>query len=49
MNLVSILFSLIFLLFSLNFHWKRKTKCDMVTEITCSYDAKKDIEGLETR
>jgi len=32
MDLVSILFSLIFLLFSLNFYyWKRKTKCDTVT------------------
>jgi len=49
MDLVSILFSLIFLLFPLNFYWKRKTKCDMVIEVTCLCDTKKDIEGSETR
>jgi len=30
-DLVSILFFLIFLSFSLNFYWKKKTKCDTIT------------------
>ena len=49
MDLVSILFSLIFLLFPLNFYWKRKTKCDMVIEATCLCDTEKGIEGSRTR
>jgi len=44
------LFSLIFLLFPLNFYyWKKKTKCDTVTEVTCSCDAEKGIEDSGTR
>ena len=48
-DLVSILFSFIFLLFSLIFLLKeyktKKTKCDMVTEVTCSCDIEKSIES----
>ena len=50
MDLVSILFSLILLLFPLNFYyWKRKTKYDMVTEVAYSRDTEKGIEGSGTR
>ena len=51
--LVSILFSFIFLLFSLIFLLKeyktKKTKCDMVTEVTYSCDTEKGIEGSGMR
>jgi len=53
MDLVSILFSLIFLLFSPIFLLKeykiKKTKCDTVTEVTGSHDIEKSIEGSGTK
>ena len=48
MDLVSILFSLIFLVLSKEYKMK-KTKCDMVTEVTCSHDTEKGIEDSRIR
>ena len=53
LKMMNLLFSFIFLLFSLIFLLKeykiKKTNCDTVTEVTCSCDTEKGIEGSETK
>ena len=40
---------LLFFYFLLKKYKTKKTKCDTVTEVICSHDTKKDVEGSGTR